>query len=94
MKSKKVIVKDDFVIPKRIREKQVEVYNPSDELICITSSDLTLNDILIQIKNQGLSGYYVKDSKGTYPILPSGRVEGGGKLMKLRGDQLRELMGF
>lgn len=64
----------------RISEPITSLYNPHGDLIGYITNSLELNDIRIQIKEQQLSGYFVKylyheidiDKDGGVDFWPSG----------------------
>ena len=59
------ITKDENIHPrKHLKEIKLYVYNPKDQLIWSGHSNLIFTDILVQISNKKLSGYYAINSLG------------------------------
>ena len=82
------------IIVRDIRDKEMTIYNPDGTILVITHNILCVNDILIQIKEQKLSGYTIQLEGSDYKqeITDYGRIKQG--LPDVYNEQLRELMGF
>lgn len=78
-----------------IRNKPVKVFNPDGTLLCETDNELQFNDILIQIMEQRLTGYYIKFKGKRRNIEPSGTVKHPPSgFFDIMNEQLRKLTGF
>lgn len=81
------------IIVRDIQDKEMTIYNPDGTILVITHNILCVNDILIQIKDQKLSGYTIKIESGDkQEITDYGRIKQG--FPDVYSEQLRELMGF
>ena len=82
------------IIVRDIQEKEMTIYNPDGTILVITHNILCVNDILIQIKDQKLSGYTIQLEGSDYKqeITDYGRIKQG--LPDVYSEQLRGLMGF
>ena len=82
------------IIVRDIQDKEMTIYNPDGTILVITHNILCVNDILIQIKDQKLSGYTIQLEGSDYKqeITDYGRIKQG--LPDVYNEQLRELMGF
>ena len=82
------------IIVRDIKDKEMTIYNPDGTILVITHNILCVNDILIQIKEQKLSGYTIQLEGSDYKqeITNYGRIKQG--LPDVYSEQLRELMGF
>lgn len=66
----KKIFKDDYVHPrKHLKEIKLYVYNHKDQLIWAGNSQLIFLDILCQIAENKLEGYYVINSSNEKAII-------------------------
>ena len=62
-------IPDDEVIPHIYTEDIIHIYNPKDECICSTRDEITLIDILCQLKEKKIdSGFYVMCNGKRYDI--------------------------
>ena len=82
------------IIVRDIQDKEMTIYNPDGTILVITHNILCVNDILIQIKDQKLSGYTIQLEGRDYKqeITDYGHIKQG--LPTVWDEQLRELMGF
>ena len=82
------------IIVRDIQDKEMTIYNPDGTILVITHNILCVNDILIQIKDQKLSGYTIQLEGIDYKqeITDYGRIKQG--FPDVYSEQLRELMGF
>ena len=82
------------IIVRDIQDKEMTIYNPDGTIVVITHNILCVNDILIQIKDQKLSGYTIQLEGSDYKqeITDYGRIKQG--LPDVYSEQLRGLMGF
>lgn len=48
------------IIVRDIQEKEMTVYNPDGSILVITYNMLCIDDICLQIKEQGLEGYTIE----------------------------------
>lgn len=86
---------NDEVVIKNIKDKYCEVFKPNGEMLVRTNDMLIFTDILVQIHEKSLEGYYIKFEGKTFPILKSGRVKPAPSgLFSTYGEQLRKLCGF
>ena len=79
-----------------IVESIVKVYTPKGELLCVVDNELSFLDILCQIKNLQLEGYYAVKNEELYPITKSGFVITNGlpSLFSKYEEYMKELMDF
>ena len=70
------------------------IYNPDGSILVITHNILCVNDILLQIREQKLSGYMFQIEGRNYKqeITSKGHIKQG--LPHIYADQLKALMGF
>ena len=62
---KRKIFKDEHIHPrKHLKEIKMYVYNSKDQLIWAGNSNLIFTDILVQVSQKKLHGYYVINSLG------------------------------
>ena len=82
------------IIVRDIQDKEMTIYNPDGTILVITHNILCVNDILIQIKEQKLSGYTIQLEGRDYKqeITHYGRIKQD--FPHIYDDQLRSLMGF
>ena len=82
------------IVVRDIQDKEMTIYNPDGSILVVTHNMLCVNDILIQIKEQKLSGYTIQLEGVDYKqeITDYGRIKQG--LPDVYNEQLRELMGF
>ena len=80
------------IVVRDIHEDEMSIYNPEGECIVVTRNMLCVNDILLQIKEHSLEGYYVKVGNNQYEISKKGRIKGPVGITY--ATQLRKLMGF
>ena len=82
------------IIVRDIQDKEMTIYNPDGTILVITHNILCVNDILIQIKEQKLSGYTFQLEGRDYKqeITDYGRIKQD--FPHVYADQLRTLMGF
>ena len=82
------------IIVRDIQDKEMTIYNPDGTILVITHNILCVNDILIQIKEQKLSGYTFQLEGWDYKqeITDDGRIEQD--FPYVYDDQLRTLLGF
>lgn len=59
---------------KRIKQAVCKLYSPKDVEIGVIDDIISLNDVRIQIAQQGLEGYYLIWEDQKIPILPNGDV--------------------
>lgn len=80
------------IVVRDIHEDEMSIYNPEGECIVVTRNMLCVNDILLQIKEHSLEGYYVKVGNNQYEISKIGRIKGPVGITY--ATQLCKLMGF
>jgi hypothetical protein len=82
------------IIVRDIKDKEMTIYNPDGTILVITHNILCVHDILIQIKEQKLSGYTIQLEGCDYKreITDYGHIKQG--LPDVYNEQLRKLMGF
>lgn len=78
------------IIVRDIQDKEMTIYNPDGTILVITHNILCVNDILIQIKDQKLSGYTIQLEGSDYKQ----EITDYEGLPDVYSEQLRELMGF
>lgn len=81
------------IFAKDINDEFVTVFSPSGKVVVSTDRQLVINDILIQIKQKKLNGYYVVYKEKKYPILNNGHIKGV-CIFPLLDEQLKKLTGF
>ncbi len=67
-------IADDEIIPHYIKENEITIYKPNGEKVITTDNVLIFNDIRLQIKNKGLSGYYIIFKNKKYEIKINGKI--------------------
>lgn len=82
------------IIVRDIQDKEMTVYNPDGSILVVTHNILCVNDILLQIREQKLSGYMVQIEGRNYKqeITSKGHIKQD--FPHIYADQLRTLMGF
>ena len=82
------------IIVRDIHDKEMTIYNPDGTILVITHNILCVNDILIQIREQKLSGYtfQLKGRDYKQEITDYGRIKQG--LPDVYSEQIKALMGF
>ena len=82
------------IIVRDIQEKEMTIYNPDDSILVVTHNMLCVDDICLQIKEQGLEGYTIeKEGSGRCEITKHGRIKGVG-FGEICCEYLEKLMGF
>lgn len=67
------------IIVRDIQEKEMTVYNPDGSILVVTHNMLCIDDICLQIKEQGLEGYTIEqEGSGRCNITKYGRIKGSG----------------
>lgn len=67
------------IIVRDIQEKEMTVYNPDGSILIVTHNMLCIDDICLQIKEQGLEGYTIEqEGSGRCEITKHGRIKGYG----------------
>lgn len=61
-------VPENEIIPHILEEYPVTVFNDKNEKICETNNEATFLDILLQIQEKNISGYYVRHMNKRYDI--------------------------
>ncbi len=67
-------ITDNEIIPHIIKENKVTVYKPDGKKLITTDNVLIFNDIRLQIKQKGLSGYYIIFEDKKYEINTNGMI--------------------
>ena len=81
------------IIVRDVIDRQMTVYNPDGSILVVTHNMLTINDILIQIKNQELEGYkFQAERDEIVEISPNGRIQT--RYEDVYSRQLKMLMGY
>lgn len=81
------------IIVRDIQDKEMTVYNPDGSTLVVTHNMLCINDILIQIREQGLQGYTIQvDGRFVQGITSKGRIKD--YFPCVFSEQLKTLMGF
>ena len=82
------------IIVRDIQDKEMTIYNPDGSILVITHNTLCVNDILLQIREQKLSGYMFQIEGRNYKqeITSKGHIKQG--FPHIYADQLKALMGF
>lgn len=81
-----------MIIVRDIQEKEMTVYNPDGTILVVTHNMLCIDDICVQIKEQGLEGYTIeKEGSGRCEISKCGRIKGVG-FGEVSCEYLRKLM--
>ena len=88
-------VPEDHVIPHVYREEPVRIFDKDGRLICVTESQETLLDVVCQLNERKITGWYVEQDVGVYKI-EKNRVSmqtcnGTGRRFSM-GDNLTELL--
>ena len=73
-------IEENEVVARDIKNEYCSIYKPNDELLVCTNNQLVYTDILAQIKEKQVYGYYVKflgkkipiDKNGTLKEYPDG----------------------
>ena len=82
------------IIVRDIQEKEMTVYNPDGSILVVTHNMLCIDDICVQIKEQGLEGYTIEqEGSGRCEITKHGRIKGRG-FGYVSYVYLNKLMGF
>lgn len=79
----------------KIPDFELYLYSPEQQFLGILRYDSELNDVLLQIKQERLDGFYIIDStdREKYVIEPNGFIPTA--CFRNRGDELlTELVGF
>lgn len=79
----------------KIPDFELYLYSPEQQFLGILRHDSELNDVLLQIKQKHLNGYYIVDSidREKYVIEPYGFIPNA--RFVIRNDELlAELLGF
>lgn len=78
----------------KIKPLKCKAYSPEGKYLGLLN-EYEFNDLLIQIKEENISGYYSLYKKQKIDLLPSGRIEFQPKgFFDLIEEQLSKLMGF
>lgn len=79
----------------KIPDFELYLYSPWKQFLGILRHDSELNDVLLQIKQEHLDGYYIVDSMDseTYIIKPYGFIPNA-RFRNRNDDLLTELLGF
>lgn len=81
------------IIVRDIRDKEMTVYNPDGSPLVVTHNMLCVNDILIQIREQGLEGYkFQMEGYSMRGITHKGHIKFG--VRSVHAEQLAFLMGL
>lgn len=82
-----------MLVIRDLQETLMSIYDPDGNLICQTHNMLTVNDILIQIKENALEGYkYEDENVGLVEISKDGRIYAN--IETIYDKQLKILLGF
>ena len=83
----------DIVI-NRIKPQKVRLYDPENQYMGMVN-EYELNDILIQIKQNHIGGYYVKFNRQKIEIRHDGRIQRPPiGFFDLMDNQMEKIMGF
>ena len=82
-------IEENEVVARDIKNDYCSIYKPNDELLVCTNNQLVYTDILAQIKEKQVDGYYVKflgkkipiDKNGTLKEYPDGLFDKYTKLL-------------
>ncbi len=82
------------IIVRDVQEKEMTIYNPDGTILVVTHNMLCVNDILLQIREQKLSGYtfQLEDRDYKQEITDHGHIKQG--LPDVYSEQIKALMGF
>lgn len=81
------------IIIRDIQDEEMTIYNPDGTILVVTHNILCVNDICIQIREQGLEGYTFQAKGGIkQEITPKGHIKQGVSLMF--NKQMLFLMGI
>ena len=82
------------IIVRDIQDKEMTIYNPDGSILVVTRNILCVNDILLQIREQKLTGYMFQIEGREYKqeITHYGRIKQD--FPHVYADQLKALMGF
>ena len=73
-------IEEKEIVARDIKNEYCSIYKPNDELLVCTNNQLVYTDILVQIKEKQVDGYYIKflgkripiDKNGTLKEYPDG----------------------
>lgn len=82
------------IVVRDIQDKEMTIYNPDGSILVVTHNMLCVNDILLQIREQKLSGYtlQLEDKDYKQEITEYGHIKQG--LHDVYSKQIKALMGF
>ena len=68
-------IEENEIVVRDIKNEYCSIYKPNDELLVYTNNQLVYTDILAQIKEKQVSGYYVKFLGKKIPIDKNGMLK-------------------
>lgn len=89
-------VNDDYVFPHKVEEEFCQVFRPDGTFLIYTNNENELINVLLQIRNKKLKGFYVKFRGHKYEINEKdGRIRNApNELFGIREKLERDFMGF
>lgn len=86
-------ISNEDIIPHDIKNFEISIHYPNDELLIYTDNTLVFNDIRLQIKNKKLTGFYVIFNDKKYEINSDGTINNWPKgLFDIEIHQLANLI--
>ena len=68
-------IEENEIVVRDIKNEYYSIYKPNEELLVYTNNQLVYTDILAQIKEKQVSGYYVKFLGKKIPIDKNGKLK-------------------